>query len=73
MLVRLLGCSVAMLAFGYAGAVGAINAWIGFAIGMAEWAFILFEIFAGEAGNVTSDCSDAVRTSSNNMYITALW
>ena len=73
MLVRLLGCSVAMLAFGYAGAVGAINAWIGFAIGMAEWAFILFEIFAGEAGNVSSDCSDAVRTSSNNMHITALW
>ena len=66
---RLLGGTVAMLGFGYAGEVGAINAWIGFAIGMAGWAFILFEVFAGEAGNVSSDCSDAVRTSFNNMRI----
>ena len=65
MFVRLLGGTVAMLAFGYAGEVGAINAWIGFAIGMSGWAFILFKLF--EAGNTSSEFSDAVRTSFNNM------
>merc|ERR1711957_577146 len=46
---RLLIGTVAMLAFGYAGESGAINAWIGFFFGMCGWAFILFEIFAGES------------------------
>merc|ERR1711907_497511 len=49
---RLLLGTVAMLAFGYAGEAGMINAWVGFALGMAGWGFILFEIFAGEAGKV---------------------
>jgi len=50
---------------GYAGEVGAINAWTGFAIGMWGWAFIILKLF--EAGNTSSEFSDAVRTSFNNM------
>jgi len=46
-----------MLAFGYFGEQAIINpamiyCWAGFAVGMAGWGFILFEIFAGEGGQV---------------------
>merc|ERR1712150_341092 len=37
---KLLIGTVAMLAFGYAGESGAINAWIGFILGLCGWAFI---------------------------------
>merc|ERR1711878_54697 len=36
------------------GEAGFVNAWAGFIFGMAGWAFILFEIFAGEAGQVVA-------------------
>merc|ERR1712232_1534448 len=54
-----------------AGESGALNAWIGFGLGMCGWGFILFEIFAGESakasagGNVTA----AVQQSYSNMRI----
>merc|ERR1712187_830953 len=51
---RLLVGTVLMLAFGYAGEAGFVNAWLGFAFGMAGWGFILFEIFLGEAGQVAA-------------------
>jgi len=51
---RLLGGTVLMLAFGYMGEAGFVNAWTGFIVGMAGWVFILFEIFAGEAGQVVA-------------------
>merc|ERR1719207_468407 len=51
---RLLVGTVVMLAAGYAGEAGFVNAWIGFVVGMAGWFFILFEIFMGEAGKVAS-------------------
>merc|ERR1712176_1174450 len=51
---RLLLGTVAMLAFGYVGEAGMLNAWLGFALGMAGWGFILFEIFMGEAGSVAA-------------------
>merc|ERR1712176_157794 len=51
---RLLLGTVAMLAFGYVGEAGMLNAWLGFALGVAGWGFILFEIFMGEAGNVAA-------------------
>merc|ERR1711920_735581 len=54
MLFRLLLGTVAMLAFGYMGEAKFIPPIIGFALGMAGWAFILFEIFAGEAGKVAA-------------------
>jgi len=49
---RLLVGTVAMLMFGYAGEAKFINPWLGFVLGMAGWAFILFEIFMGEAGQI---------------------
>merc|ERR1712217_86832 len=54
---RLLIGTVVMLAFGYAGEAGFVNAWLGFAIGMAGWGFILYEIFLGEAGSVAGGSS----------------
>ena len=51
---RLLLGTVVMLAAGYAGEAGFVNAWVGFVVGMAGWFFILFEIFMGEAGKVAS-------------------
>merc|ERR1711907_526853 len=66
---KLLVGTVCMLAFGYAGESGAINAWIGFILGLCGWAFILFEVFAGESAQASGDCSEAVKASFNNMRI----
>jgi len=72
---KLLLGTVMMLAFGYMGETGIMPAVGGFAIGMCGWFFILFEIFAGEAGGLASDCSSAVATSFNNMrmIVTVGW
>merc|ERR1712032_1721814 len=52
-----------------------LPAWPGFACGLAGWAFILFEIFLGEAGGSVGACSEAVATSFNNMrmIVTVGW
>merc|ERR1712036_212280 len=52
---RLFIGTVAMLAFGYCGEAKFLNPWVGFALGMCGWFFILFEIFMGEAGSVAAD------------------
>jgi len=49
---RLLIGTIIMLAFGYAGEAGFVPPMMGFLCGMCGWGFILFEIFAGEAGSV---------------------
>merc|ERR1712118_309255 len=49
---RLLLGTVAMLTFGYAGETQTVSPIAGFVLGMAGWGFILFEIFAGEAGKI---------------------
>jgi len=54
MFLRLLFGTVAMLAFGYMGEAQFVNPLLGFIAGMLGWCFILFEIFAGEAGKVAS-------------------
>jgi bacteriorhodopsin len=68
---KLLVGTVCMLAFGYAGETKAMNPWIGFALGLAGWAFILFEIFAGESAAASSatNVSEAVKQSFNNMRV----
>merc|ERR1712226_977888 len=60
---RLLVGTVAMLAFGYAGETKSINPWMGFAFGLGGWAFILFEIFAGESAQAPggNNVSEAVK------------
>merc|ERR1719443_2308945 len=75
---RLLIGTVVMLAFGYVGEAGIINAWVGFMVGMAGWGFILFEVFAGEAGKVAGGDEKAgphVKAAFNTMRIivTAGW
>jgi len=67
MFFRLLIGTVMMLLFGYLGEAMIINAWIGFAVGMAGWGFILFEIFAGEASQTSGGLSPAVSNSYNLM------
>merc|ERR1712151_919130 len=66
---KLLVGTMGMLAFGYAGETKAINPWGGFALGLCGWAFILFEIFAGESANASGATSEAVKQSFNNMRI----
>merc|ERR1719468_679057 len=51
---RLLIGTVVTLAAGYMGEAGFVNAWAGFVVGMAGWAYILYEIFMGEAGSVAA-------------------
>jgi len=72
---RLLLGTVAMLAFGYMGETGALEAWIGFIFGMFGWFYILKEIFTGEAGGVAGECSQAVKEAFNNMrfIVTVGW
>ena len=56
---RLMIGTLVMLVAGYLGEVGAINAWAGFIVGMAGWAYILYEVFAGEAGKIAADKAPA--------------
>merc|ERR1711920_1002914 len=51
---RLLVGTGVMLAAGYMGEAGFVNAWLGFIVGMCGWGFILYEIFMGEAGSVAA-------------------
>merc|ERR1712100_908204 len=66
---KLLLGTVVMLAFGYLGEISALPAWPAFAGGLCGWAFILFEIFAGEAGGSLAGVSEAVATSFSNMRL----
>ena len=52
---RLMVGTLVMLIGGYLGEAGKINVWLGFIIGMLGWFFILWEIFAGEAGKINAD------------------
>jgi bacteriorhodopsin len=56
---RLLGGTVVMLVGGFLGEAEYINAWLGFAIGMLGWAYILKEIFIGEAAQVNAASANA--------------
>merc|ERR1719440_1819389 len=66
---RLFGGTVFMLASGYCGEAGFVNAWVGFLAGLAGWGIILFEIFAGEAGATAGGVSAHVAASFNTMRI----
>jgi bacteriorhodopsin len=65
---RLLIGTLVMLIPGYLGEAGYINVWIGFAIGMLGWFYILYEIFMGEAAKAAeANASDAVKYSYKAM------
>merc|ERR1719215_1845326 len=74
---RLLLGTVVMLAFGYVGEQSIINPWVGFAVGMAGWAFILFEVFVGEGGQVAQgkELDEYVSAAFNTMrfIVTGGW
>ena len=56
---RLLLGSLVMLVAGYLGEAGLAPVWPAFIVGMAGWGYILYEIFAGEAGRVSSEKAPA--------------
>ena len=65
---RLFVGSLVMLIAGYLGEAGMINATIGFVVGMAGWIYILYEIFAGEAGKISAaDAPASVQSAFNTM------
>lgn len=65
---RLLIGTLVMLVPGYLGEAGYINITVGFVIGMAGWFYILYEVFAGEAGKAAErEASDAVKYAYNTM------
>merc|ERR1712193_566422 len=53
------GALVTLVAAGYAGEAQFVPAMLGFVLGMCGWGFILFEIFANEAGKVAADIGKA--------------
>jgi bacteriorhodopsin len=67
---RLMIGTLVMLVAGYMGEAGYINAWAGFIVGLAGWAYILYEVFAGEAGKLAADKAPA---SVQSAFSTMRW
>merc|ERR1739844_287801 len=73
---KLLFGTLIMLMAGDAGESHFVDPWLGFIVGLAGWGFILFEIFAGEAGKVASEgVSQSVKSSFDAMrfIVSAGW
>jgi len=67
---RLMIGTLVMLIGGYLGEAGYIGVWPGFIIGMLGWAYIIYEIFLGEAGKINAANSPpAVRSAFNLMRL----
>ena len=65
---RLLAGTLIMLIGGFLGEVGTIPAGLGFAIGMAGWGYILYEVFFGEASKINAASGNvACQTAFNGM------
>ena len=65
---RLMIGTLVMLIGGYLGEAGYIGVWPGFIIGMVGWLFILYEIFAGQAGKINAQSAPpAVRSAFGTM------
>jgi len=65
---RLMIGTLVMLIGGYAGEAGYIGTTFGFVIGMLGWAYILYEVFAGEASKVAaSEASASVQSAFSTM------
>jgi bacteriorhodopsin len=52
---RLMIGTLVMLIGGYLGEAGYVSVWPAFIVGMLGWAFILYEIFFGEAGKINAE------------------
>ena len=67
---RLLIGTLVMLGGGYAGEAGYADVMTSFIIGMLGWAYILYEIFAGEAGKINANKAPAtVQKAFNTMRL----
>jgi len=65
---RLMVGTLVMLVGGYVGEAGYMSVWPAFIIGMAGWAYILYEIFMGEAGKINAEqAPPAVQSAFNTM------
>lgn len=65
---RLMIGTLVMLIGGYLGEAGYIGVWPGFIVGMIGWIFILYEIFAGEAGKINAQSAPpSVRSAFGTM------
>ena len=58
---KLMIASIVMLVFGFLGELGAMSYWPAFAIGMAGWLYIIYEIWAGDAKESVSDASEGTQ------------
>ena len=73
---KLLIASLVMLVFGFLGEVGAMDYWIAFIIGMAGWLYIIYEIFMGEASQISAAHGTAASQSAFNalrLIVTVGW
>ena len=67
---RLIGGTLVMLIGGYLGEARYLAVWPAFIIGMAGWAFILYEIFLGQAGKISAaNAPPAVQSAFNTMRL----
>lgn len=65
---RLMIGTLVMLVGGYLGEAGYMAVWPAFIIGMIGWAYILYEIFMGEAGRINAnDAPASVQSAFNTM------
>ena len=65
---RLMIGTLVMLVGGYLGEAKYIGVWAGFIIGMVGWIFILYEIFAGQAGKINAQSAPpAVQSAFSTM------
>mgnify|MGYP003324167212 CR=1 FL=1 len=58
---RLLGASIVMLAFGFFGESGAMDATIAWVIGVVAWLYIIYEIWMGDAKKAANEASEGVQ------------
>ena len=73
---KLMIASLVMLVFGFLGEAGMMNSMAAFAIGMAGWLYIIYEIFFGEASQISaSQGSEASKTAFNalRLIVTVGW
>lgn len=67
---RLMVGTLVMLVGGYLGEAGYVSVWPAFIVGMAGWAYILYEIFLGEAGKINaSSAPPAVQSAFKAMRL----
>ena len=73
---KLLIASLVMLIFGYLGELGVMDYWLAFVISMAGWIYIIYEIFAGEASQISAANGTAASQTAFNalrIIVTVGW